>query len=113
MTDVERHRLVVAAAGQHADEPARHLDVVGVVGEAFATQLVGDQLLGTHPFGTGVDVGQRRGDHLVVDALGPQLSGQRALALSGVHPSRPHPLLGEVRVVDQADVGQPVQDFAR
>ena len=80
-----------------------------VLADPFAAQFVADQLLGALALGTGVDVGQRGGDHLVVDTLGAELGGQRALAFSGVHPPRAHPLLGEVGVVDQTDVGQPVE----
>src|SRR5262249_47733102 len=48
-------------------------------------------------------------DHLIVDALVAKLSRQRALAFSRIDAPRTHPLLGEVRVIDEADLGQAVQ----
>ena len=83
--------------------------MVIVTVEPFAAQFVAHQLLGALTFGARVDVGKCGGDHLVVDALGAELGGQGALAFSGVHPTRPHPLLGEVGVIDQTDVCQPVE----
>ncbi len=68
--NIERHRLVVAAPGQQSDEPAHDLGIV-VAPEAFATQLVADELFGALSLRIGVDVGQRGGDHVVVDTLGP------------------------------------------
>ena len=99
---------MVAPATEHANQPAHHLLVIVTV-EPFTAQFVAHQLFGALTFGARVDVGKCGGDHLVVDALGVELGGQGALAFSGMHPTRPHPLLGEVGVIDQADTCQPVE----
>jgi hypothetical protein len=67
-------------------------------------------LLGALSLRPGVDIGQCGGDHLIVDTLGAKLGSQRALTFSGVDPTRAHPLLGEVGIVDQSDIAQPVEN---
>ena len=69
---------------------------VVAVAKRFPAQLALHQLLGAHPFGTRIDPLERAGDDLVVDTLGAELGGQRALALASMGPPGAHPLFGEV-----------------
>ena len=92
-----------------ADQSSGDLHLVGVIAEPLAAQLVPDELFGPPPLGAGVDVGQRGADDLVVDALTAQFDGQRSFTLARVDMSRLHPLFGEVLVVDQPDLGQPIE----
>ena len=100
----------VALAGQHPGQPADR-DVA--VEARDGAQLAAHQRPGGLDLVVGVDLVEGAAGHLVVDALAAQLLGQRpagqALAgLPGLHPGA-----RERRVVDQADLLEPVEQPAR
>ena len=96
----------VALAGEHADQaPSGHRGLE----PRHRRHPAGDQLARPGPLVVAVDLGQRHAGGLLVDPLAAQLVGERPAAEPLVAVPRGDPLLGEVGVVDQPDLDEPVE----
>ena len=104
---IERHRLAVTSAGQHPDEPARDLSVIVVAN--FSRRSLSR---------TRCSARSRSAPASMPASVVVMTSSSTPLVRSSAAKARlpfpaftllPHPLLGEVRVINEADLGESVE----